>query len=123
MLYPIGQVGENIAATYLRDKGYAILYTNYHSRWGEIDIIAQQGDFIVFVEVKTRSRSVETALHAVSHAKMRKLTRTATCFLTTHPEYSNMFTRFDVMALVKVPSSDAFSVHHLQDAFRPSIED
>ena len=50
----IGKIGEDLAAKYLADKGYQIIKRNWGSKWGEIDIIAQNKNTLVFVEVKTK---------------------------------------------------------------------
>lgn len=52
----IGDIGEDIACTYLQKKGFVVLERNYWKPWGEIDIVAQKGDTIRFVEVKSVSR-------------------------------------------------------------------
>ena len=48
----VGEIGENVASEYLKKKGFKILERNYWKKWGELDIIAQKGDVIHFVEVK-----------------------------------------------------------------------
>ena len=50
----LGRWGEEHARRYLEGKGYTVSATNYRSRWGEVDIVAQQGELLIFVEVKTR---------------------------------------------------------------------
>ena len=50
----LGRWGEDQARRFLEGKGYTVSYTKYRSRWGEVDIVAQQGELLVFVEVKTR---------------------------------------------------------------------
>ena len=47
-----GKLGENLAAAYFQALGWTILARNYHTRWGEVDIIAQEGNALVFIEVK-----------------------------------------------------------------------
>jgi len=69
-----GVAGEVLAARFLRDKGYRIMSSNYRSRFGEIDIIAQNGQYIVFVEVKARSEnSFYMPREAVTEDKQEKI--------------------------------------------------
>ena len=91
-----GLAGEVLAARFLREKGYTILSSNYHSRFGEIDIIANEGPYIVFVEVKARSEgSIILPREAVTLEKQRKLLRTASQYMRAYP--SNLQPRFDVV--------------------------
>ena len=110
--------GELAAADCLRRKGYEILERNYRSRYGEIDLIARDGDYLVFVEVKTRgSRSVSLPREAVGRAKQSKLIRTALLYLSSHP--GALQPRFDVVE-VFTDGTDACrvrAVRHLPDAF------
>ncbi|MBQ3068883.1 MAG: YraN family protein [Clostridia bacterium] len=91
-----GIAGEVLAARFLRDKGYTILSSNYHSRFGEIDIIAVDGPYIVFVEVKARSESsFISPREAVTKSKQDKILRTASLYMRAYP--SNLQPRFDVV--------------------------
>jgi len=93
-----GKRGEEKAAEFLRSQGYKILEENYRWRGGEIDIIARDGDYLVFVEVKARaSLAFGTPEEAVTKAKRRKLVRTAQKYLLEHP--TQLGVRFDVVAL------------------------
>ncbi len=91
-----GVAGEVIAARFLREKGYTILSSNYRSRFGEIDIIATDGPYIVFVEVKARSdNSMLMPREAVTPDKQQKILRTAALYIRAYP--SNLQPRFDVV--------------------------
>ncbi len=91
-----GIAGEVIAARFLREKGYRVMSSNYRSRFGEIDIIAQDGKDIVFVEVKARSEnSIILPREAVTHDKQKKILRTAALYIRAYP--SNLQPRFDVV--------------------------
>ena len=82
----IGKSGEQLAAKYLRSKGFAIVCLNYHSRYGEVDVIAQNREFILFVEVKTRkSDSLFMPSEAVTYSKRQKLVKTAKVYLQETP--------------------------------------
>jgi len=91
-----GVAGEVLAARFLRDKGYRIMSSNYRSRFGEIDIIAQDGQYIVFVEVKARSEnSFYMPREAVTEDKQEKILKTAALYIRAYP--SNLQPRFDVV--------------------------
>lgn len=114
----LGAVGESLATSFLQRSGYTILAQNYHSAYGEIDIVAQIEQIYVFVEVKTRSNSCEAAFSSVSRGKQRKLAQTAECYLSQLPPSGLYETRFDVIA-IKRHKDGTFSINHLQDAFQP----
>ncbi|MDD5953113.1 MAG: YraN family protein [Oscillospiraceae bacterium] len=95
-----GKLGEGYTADFLRRKGCTILERNYHSRYGEIDIIAQRGQYILFVEVKTRREgSMVDPLEAVTKEKRRRIIQTSLCYLEAHPEFALLSCRFDVAGL------------------------
>lgn len=111
-----GRMGEAYAARCLERAGYRILAQNYHSRFGEIDIIAESGPYIVFVEVKTRAvgcfGAPAEAVHAV---KQRRLLQTAECYLLQHP--SGRQPRFDVFEVYTAPDGGVTGHNHLENAF------
>ena len=113
-----GLAGEVLAARFLREKGYIILSSNYHSRFGEIDIIAVDGQYIVFVEVKARSEgSMMLPREAVTGEKQRKILRTAALYMRAYP--SNLLPRFDVVE-VWVSDTDPLiplQIDHLISAY------
>ncbi len=81
----IGARGEDAAAEHLEAIGYRILARNYRCRHGEIDLVADDADVLVFVEVKTRHASAYGAPRdAVTSAKRRKLARTASHYMLAH---------------------------------------
>ena len=94
-----GAAGEVLAARFLRDKGYDVLASNFRCRQGEIDIIASIGNYIVFVEVKTRQ---ENALYApreaVTAAKQRRLLQAVSIYLSRFP--TALQPRFDVVEVI-----------------------
>lgn len=92
-----GNIGENLAAKYLEDKGCEILEQNYSNKIGEIDIIAKQKDTIVFVEVKTRtSAKFGLPREAVTHHKQYKIRLVALAYLKSK-KLINSKCRFDVI--------------------------
>lgn len=93
-----GDKGERFAARLYTKLGYTVTERNYHSRYGEIDVIAENQSTICFVEVKTRNfNSVGTPAEAVDYRKQKKLTLTAMMFLSERD--SNKQPRFDVLEL------------------------
>lgn len=115
----LGKTGENFAVDYLISKNYKIINRNFHSQYGEIDIIALKQDCLVFIEVKTRSSSVESALSSVSRSKQKKLFKTAQSFILLHQEFEDYFTRFDIIAVIPHKESNHFHLKHLEEAFTP----
>lgn len=115
-----GAAGEVLAARFLRDKGYTILAANYRCRFGEIDIIAADDQYIAFVEVKTRS---EDALflprEAVTEAKQRRIVRTAALFLQGFENPRNLQPRFDVIEVVTAKDNPlrVVELDHIMGAF------
>lgn len=113
----LGPLGEKYAAEYLRDQGFQILERNYRSRFGEIDIIAENSQYIVFAEVKTRQMSIlAEPEEAVTSGKQKKIARTALLYLQKHP--TRLQPRFDVIGIVTAgTNSTVRSLHHVKDAF------
>ena len=95
----LGELGERLAADYVQNKGMRILERNYRIRGGEIDLIAQDGDEVVFIEVKARtSREFGRGVEAVDAKKQRALLRTARLYLYRHGGWEQP-ARFDVVEL------------------------
>lgn len=106
----IGTLGEQLVARWLQLKNYQLLAYNWHCRWGEIDLIAQNrtSGAIAFVEVKTRSANnwdADGSL-AINPSKQQKLIHTADLFLAKQPLLAELPCRFDV-GLVSYQSCDA----------------
>lgn len=112
-----GDLGERAAAGYLRRQGYRILHRQLRNRFGEIDLIAVDGDTIVFVEVKTR-RGTEQGepFEAVGAAKQQKLTKAALAYLKRHRLLERRY-RFDVVSVVWLPGVAQPEIQHFQHAF------
>ncbi len=106
-----GAQSEEKACGFLRDHGYRIIGRNWRTRSGEIDIIARDGDIVVFVEVKARtSDGFGGAEGAVNHAKQQRVIAAAQAFI--EQTQCELPTRFDVVAI------RPGSVRHYEDAFR-----
>lgn len=96
----LGQSGEKIAADFLHRRGYAILVRNYRRRTGEIDIIAREGEMLVFIEVKTRSGGAYgSPAAAITPRKQRQISRTAQYYLAEQDLFDTP-ARFDVITVV-----------------------
>ena len=110
-----GKKGEEIACNYLIKNGYKILDTNYSCRFGEIDIIARRGEYICFVEVKTRSaNAVERPVTAVDGNKQRRILTTAQHYLMAHP--SGLQPRFDIAEVI-TESGRVIEFNYIENAF------
>ena len=94
-----GNIGEDLAVRYLKSQGYKILDRNFHCRVGEIDIIAQENQTLVFVEVKTRwSKKFGEPQEAVTPWKLKSIIKTGQYFKLLHPKLSEDL-RIDVVAI------------------------
>ena len=115
----LGAWGEALAADYLRKKRYTILAAGYHSRFGEIDLIAKDRKFLVFVEVKLRkSGDFARAMEYVDRRKQDKLRMTASLYLSQNP--TALQPRFDVIEIY-APEGTATrkpEIYHMEDAFQ-----
>ena len=110
----VGGLGEETAAQYLLTRGYEVRERNYRTKYGEIDIIAQENDTIVFIEVKTRTGSFALPREFVTLAKQKKLRKTAEIYLSQTCLHEH-FCRFDVIEVQ--PDRTGYSVSHIIDAF------
>ena len=110
-----GKRGEERAATYLESKGFTILERNYRQPSGEIDLIARDGETLVFIEVKTRrSGSHGHPLEAVNARKQQQVCRTALHYLARNNLMETTI-RFDVVALLG--STENPEISHVAGAF------
>ena len=93
----IGKYGEDVAERYLKQKGYRIIKRNFSCRQGELDIIAENNEYLVFIEVKTRSNFLYgKPIEAVGKYKIKHMYKVAKYFLHTQG-WENRFVRFDVI--------------------------
>ena len=114
-----GAWGEATAADYLRKKRYKILTQGFRSRFGEIDLIAQNGKYLVFVEVKLRKSSrFAMAREYVDAKKQERLKTTALLFLSKYP--TKLQPRFDVIEIYAPDGTMTVTpeIYHLEDAFQ-----
>lgn len=115
-IHNTGVLGEEFTAQRLQQRGYRILARNYHTPYGELDIIAATQKYIVFVEVKTR-RDVSMAQpeENVTPSKQKKLMRAALLYLQRYP--TELQPRFDVAGVTMEPSGKVTGFHYLANAF------
>ncbi len=110
----LGNKGEGIVANFLVKNNFKILTKNYRARYGEIDIIAQKNELVVFVEVKTRKKLYFPISNVVTTSKQRKITKTAKFFILKNNIINKVF-RFDVATvLISVNKSE---IKYIRNAF------
>ena len=117
-----GQAGESAAENYLRRKGYGIVARNLRSSVGELDLVVEDGQVLVFVEVKARrTGAFGGAIHAVHQRKQEKLIQLAAQYLARH-HIKDRPCRFDVVLLQGTDAVDP-KIEHIQNAFEVSGDD
>lgn len=95
----LGNLGEKLAKDFLKKNGYRVRETNFKCREGEIDIVAEQGDCLVFVEVRTKSSSeFGTPEESITHFKKEKLIASALSYLSSHQGLPAQW-RIDLVAI------------------------
>jgi putative endonuclease len=115
--------GEDLAVEYLQQHKYGIIARNFHSAFGELDVVATDSEELVFIEVKTRSSSnLSQAEASITISKRKKLTKTALCFLEANPEYANWSCRFDVLIILYRASDSTYQIHHFKNHFFPEYD-
>lgn len=107
--------GEDLASEYLDKKGYTILHRNWrYSRIGEIDIIAQAEDILVFIEVKTRtSGHCGDPLESITLTKRKQIFKLAEIYLSEHSQPNDISFRFDAIGIVLHTPPE---INHIKDA-------
>lgn len=114
----MGAWGEALAANYLQKKKYRLIATNYRCRYGEIDLIAANKKYLVFVEVKLRkSARFANAFEFVDKRKQERLRTTAQMYLSQNP--TELQPRFDVIEIYAPEGVQTKSptINHMEDAF------
>ena len=95
----LGRLGEAEAAALLERAGLRIVARRFRRPWGEIDLIAETGDLVVFVEVKAR-RDLAAAMEAVSGNAQRRIEAAADHWLSRQPDFARLSVRFDLVAVL-----------------------
>ena len=108
-----GSKYEDIAAAYLRDKGYTILTQNFRDRYGEIDIVALNAEFLIFVEVKYRNTpNAGDPLEAITYTKQNRIRKMAVKYMSKYgydPDKTKV--RFDCIGIL------GNVIRHIENAF------
>ena len=115
----VGAWGEALAAKYLQKKRYKMVATNYRSRFGEIDLIVSNRNYLVFVEVKLRkSAKFASACEYVDAHKQERIRTTASYYLAEFP--TELQPRFDVIEIYAPQGTETPhpEIHHMEDAFQ-----
>jgi putative endonuclease len=114
----LGQKGEDLATDHLKKAGFKILFRNW--KWGkhEIDIIAENKNFVIFVEVKTRTDDFQMhPVTAVTTEKQKSIIFAADGYLKKFNVDKE--SRFDIITIIK--TGDSFQIDHIEDAFYPTL--
>lgn len=110
----IGDMGEEVAAKYLRKKGYKILDRNYRCRFGEIDIIAKLKDYYVFVEVKTRrNENYGRPVESINTVKIKHILKTIQFYLSQN-RIHNSNIRVDAIEVL-MNRKDYAKINHIEN--------
>lgn len=116
----VGKAGEDFVAQYLKSKGYIIIKRNWRdSRYGELDIVAENRECIAFVEVKTRRKdSLVTGIEAVDYAKQQRTKNAANSFMRRLR--TKLPPRIDVAEVIIISETDEafrFELNYIENAF------
>jgi len=112
----IGKLGEDIAIKYLEKQGYEILGRNYRKPWGEIDIVAQQNNELVFVEVKAQNQEFEWRPEEnITRHKKRQLSRIIATYLKANKIPEEQDWRIDVLAIKLDLNTENAEIDHIQN--------
>jgi len=109
----LGQEGERIAARHLQKQGYRIIERNFRTRFGEIDLIAQKGSLLAFIEVKARigNEDFGQAEWPITKRKIAQVKRMAEVYLVKkQPDYQNL--RIDAITIIISPEGEIISLKH-----------
>jgi len=116
--HDLGKRGEDLAVDYLEKAGYKILRRNWKSGKLELDIIAESSDFIVFVEVKTRSEDFQMhPVAAITREKQKSMIYAADTYIQRY--YVDKESRFDIITVIVKGKSH--QIDHIENAFYPTL--
>jgi putative endonuclease len=116
-----GQEGERLACSFLESRGFEVLERNWRHGRHELDIVARQGRELVVVEVKTRSsEQYGQPAEAVKSGKRSRIIKAANAYIEVTG--LDLFLRFDIVSVILHPTGKPY-IHHIPDAFYPSIHD
>jgi len=115
-----GAQWEKTAESFLRDRGLKLLQRNFSSRFGEIDLIMEDKETVVFVEVKYRKCNQHgSGAEAVTFHKQGRISRTAAWYLAMNPHRAEQFCRFDVISID--PQEKGQGINWIEDAFYSTL--
>jgi putative endonuclease len=113
----IGNLGEKISENFLIESGYIILDRNFRCKTGEIDLIARDGDYICFIEVKTRCGYLfGNPCEAVNYPKQQRISKTAQMYILKKKLFKFCF-RFDVIEVILNKENGSSSIKLIKNAF------
>lgn len=116
--HELGRLGEGFAADHLERLGYRVLARRHRTRWGELDLVAADGETIVFCEVKTRRQGSGHPWDALDQAKRRQVRRMASAWLTEtteRPHWAEL--RFDAVGVTIDAHGALAQLDHVEGAF------
>ena len=118
--HQLGRQGEDIAVDHLHRRGYEIVERNYRTRWGELDVIARDGDALVFCEVKARRAPIRAtacleSVHAHKRARLRKMAARWLIEHRDHPYAAEL--RFDAIGVSLDSAGRLVALEHIERAF------
>jgi len=117
----VGKLGEKEARKFLKKRGYRIRETGFRCRHGEIDIIAQRKDYLVFVEVRTKSNlDFGTPEESITQAKKKKLIALALTYTSTHQNLPPLW-RIDVVAIELDDKGKTKRIEHIENAIEQDL--
>ncbi len=112
----VGENAEKSAYLYLKQAGLKLLEKNFHSRFGEIDLIMHDGDTLVFIEVRCRKLNAQvSAEESITATKIRKIRKTAEYYLQKFDRLPAC--RFDVIAMIHNDKDCDYNIEWIKDAF------
>lgn len=116
--HELGQTGEDLAAAYLKKSGYRILARNWKSGRLEVDLIAENNNYLVFIEVKTRSADFKVhPADSISREKQRSLILAADNYIKWNN--SEKECRFDIVTVIR--DRNNYEIDHIENAFYPTL--
>lgn len=110
----IGIKAEKVACKFLKKQGLSLITRNFITPLGEIDLIMQDSESIVFIEVRSRQPGLVTAMETVNLPKQQKIIRSANIYLQKNPTFKSC--RFDVVSVTAL--STEMEIHWIKDAFQ-----
>jgi len=114
-----GQAAEQQAKSYLEEQGLTTVCENFRCKSGEIDLIMQHADTLVFIEVRLRTNPhFGSGAETVGYSKQQKLIRAAAFYLQKHRLTDKVACRFDIISAARSPQGELFSLEWIQNAFQ-----